>query len=177
VNGELWSILVLFGRLGLVAFGSGSSILSEMDRETVGRGWVDHAQFVQAFAVSQLTPGPQVLYTTIIGYFAAGYPGAVLATVAFCLPPGILTVLLASLWSRRSASPWPFVVRRALGPVAIGLIAASSYALAPAALGSWWAIALAAGGFVVINLRPRVGPLWVIGAGAVVGAAATIATS
>jgi chromate transporter len=169
VTGELWSIVLLFGRLGLVAFGSGSSILSEMDRETVGRGWVDHAQFVQAFAVSQLTPGPQVLYTTIIGYFAAGFPGAVLATVAFCLPPGILSVALASLWSRRSTSPWPAVIRRALGPVAMGLVAASSFALAPAALSSGWAIALAAIGFVVLNLR-RISPLWVVAIGAIVGA-------
>ena len=170
MSGELWSIVLLFGRLGLVAFGSGSSILSEMDRETVARGWVDHAQFVQAFAVSQLTPGPQVLYTTIIGYFAAGYPGAVLATVAFCLPPGILTVLLATLWSRRSTSPWPIVVRRALGPVALGLVAASSYALAPAALSSPWAIALAALGFLVLNARPGISPLWVVATGAIVGA-------
>ena len=170
MTSELWSILLLFGRLGLVAFGSGSSILSEMDRETVARGWVDHAQFVQAFAVSQLTPGPQVLYTTIIGYFAAGYPGAVLATVAFCLPPGILTVLLASLWSRRSASPWPAVVRRALGPVALGLVAASSFALAPAALSSAWAVAVAGVGFVLLNVRPRLSPVWIVLSGAVVGA-------
>jgi chromate transporter len=169
VSGELWSILVLFGRLGLVAFGSGSSILSEMDRETVARGWLDHAQFVQAFALSQLTPGPQVLYTTIIGYFAAGYAGAVLATVAFCLPPAILSVVLASLWSRRSSSPWPVVIRRALGPVAMGLVAASSFALAPAALSSTWAIALAAIGFVVLNVR-RLSPLWVVAIGALVGA-------
>ena len=166
---ELWSILLLFGRLGLVAFGSGSSILSEMDRETVARGWLDHAQFVQAFAMSQLTPGPQVLYTTIIGYFAAGYPGAALATVAFCLPPAILSVVLASLWSRRSTSPWPALIRRALGPVAMGLVAASSFALAPAALSSTWAIALATVGFLVLNVR-RISPLWVVATGAVVGA-------
>ena len=169
MTSELWNILLLFGRLGLVAFGSGSSILSEMDRETVARGWVDHAQFVQAFAISQLTPGPQVLYTTIIGYFAAGYPGAILATLAFCLPPGILSVLLASLWSRRSTSPWPAVIRRALGPVAMGLVAASSFALAPTALASTWAIALAAIGFVVLNVR-RISPLWVVAIGAIVGA-------
>jgi chromate transporter len=170
VSGELWSIVVLFGRLGLAAFGSGSSILSEMDRETVARGWVDHAQFVQAFAISQLTPGPQVLYTTIIGYFAAGYPGAILATVAFCLPPGILTVILASLWSRRSTSPWPGAVRRALGPVALGLVAASSYALAPAALASPWAMALAVLGFLALNIYRRLSPLWIVATGAIVGA-------
>jgi chromate transporter len=169
MTGELWSILLLFGRLGLVAFGSGSSILSEMDRETVARGWLDHTQFVQAFAVSQLTPGPQVLYTTVIGYFAAGYPGAILASIAFCGPPAVLSVVLASLWSRRSTSPWPALIRRALGPVAMGLVAASSFALAPTALSSPWAIALAAVGFVVLNVR-RVSPLWVVAAGAIVGA-------
>ena len=52
MNETLWDILLLFGRLGVVAFGSGSSILSEMDREVVARGWLDHTQFVQAFAVS-----------------------------------------------------------------------------------------------------------------------------
>lgn len=170
MNETLWDILLLFGRLGVVAFGSGSSILSEMDREVVARGWLDHTQFVQAFAVSQLTPGPQVLYTTIIGYFAAGFPGAVVATVAFCLPPALLTVMFASLWSRRSSSPWPIVVRRALGPVAMGLVAASSYALAPAALSSGWAIAVAVLGFAILNVRPRVAPLWIIIAGATVGA-------
>jgi chromate transporter len=91
------------------------------------------------------------------------------ATVAFCLPPAIVCVVLASFWSRRSTSPWPMVIRRALAPVAMGLVAASSFALAPTALSSTWAIALAAVGFVILNVR-RVSPLWVVAAGAVVGA-------
>lgn len=171
---ELWQVLILFARLGMVAFGSGSSVLSEMERDTVALGWVDHTQFVQAFAVSQLTPGPQVLFTTIIGYFAAGYAGSVVATIAFCLPPAILTVVVAGLWSRPSKSLWPDAVRRSLGPVAIGLIGASSFTLAPAALGSWWALAIAVAGFGVLNLRPRLSPLWVIGAGAAIGAVAGV---
>jgi hypothetical protein len=51
----------------------------------------------------------------------------------------------------------------------MGLVAASSFALAPTALSSPWAIALAAVGFVVLNVR-RVSPLWVVAAGAIVGA-------
>lgn len=173
---ELLDILTLFLRLGLVAFGSGSSVLSEMDREVVARGWMNHTQFVQAFAVSQLTPGPQVLFTTIIGYFADGYAGAVVATLAFTLPPALLTVLLATLWTRPSESPWPSAIRRSLGPIAIGLIGASSYTLAPTALASWWAIALAVACFAVLNLRPRLSPVWIIVTGAVAGALVGVVT-
>lgn len=162
-------VFLLFARLGLVAFGAGTSVLAEMERESVQRGWIDHTQFVHAFALSQITPGPQMLLVAVVGYYAAGVEGALAASAGFFLPPGILTLLLASVWSRASSGGWPDAIRRALGPVAVGLMAAGVYAIAPAALAGIWPVLLFGAAMTWLLAMPDRSPLWVLGSGAAAG--------
>ncbi len=172
---DLVELFLLFLRLGLLAVGGGVSILSEAEREVVAHGWMDHASFVQAFALSQITPGPQMLYVAVVGYYAMGIAGAITASVAFFLPPALLALAVAATWDRLSRSPWPDAVRRSLGPVAVGLSAAGAYTLAPAALTSdftWTIFGLA---FAVLLFVPRVSPGWLVFAGAGAGLLARVA--
>ncbi len=166
---ELVDLFLLFLRLGLLAVGGGNAILAEAEREVVARGWVDHATFVQTFAISQVTPGPQMLYVAVVGYYVQGVLGALVASVAFFLPPALLTFVIAASWDRLSRSPWPDAVRRSLVPVAVGLSAAGAYALAPAALNSasnWLIFGIVAAWLLVF---PRVNPGWMVFSGAGVG--------
>ena len=43
--------------------------------------WMSDKQFADLFAISQLSPGPNVLIVTLIGYSVAGIAGALVATV------------------------------------------------------------------------------------------------
>lgn len=172
---ELIDVFLVFARLGLLAVGAGSAVLADMERESVARGWLDHGQFVQAFALSQVTPGPQFLFVAVVGYYAAGLGGATTAALGFFLPPGLLTLAVASSWARTSLSPWPDAIRRSLGPVAIGLMCAGLYTIAPTALSPSGAWLIFAASLAWLLVQPSRSPLWVVLPSAAAGAALRLA--
>lgn len=168
---ELWALLSVFSRLSVVAFGGGIGILPEMERESVGgHGWVDHQQFVDAFALSQVTPGPGMLMVVVIGLNAAGIPGALVAGLAMFGPTAFLTWFAANRWARLGASPRVALVRHTLAPVALGLLAAGCYTLVRLGVDSITGALVVAVAFLAVTPLGR--PPWqVIVASALAGAA------
>ncbi len=127
---DLVELLSVFARLSLVAFGGGVGILPEMERQVVGsQGWVTHQQFVDAFALSQVTPGPGMLMVAMIGYRAAGPVGAAIACLGMFGPAAAVTWFVADRWSRLGDHPAVALIRATLGPVALGLLGAGVYTL------------------------------------------------
>ena len=96
-------------------------------------------QFADVFAISQLSPGPNVLIVTLIGYSVAGVAGALAATLAMCGPTAILAYYVSRLLQRSSQSRWPAIIQAALVPLSIGLMAASALILALTSDRSWLA--------------------------------------
>ena len=114
-----------FFRLSFLCMGGGLSAIPEMQRQVVSiHGWLTAREFVDGYALSQVTPGPAMLVATFIGYRVGGLAGALLATAAMFLPTSFLTWFVAHRWGRLRARPWAAAVERALPPVAIGLMAA-----------------------------------------------------
>lgn len=155
---SLLDILVLFGRLGAVAFGGGTSVLPDLRRELVlDRHVLSETQFETAYALGQATPGPGVIFMLPMGYYAGGVAGAVVALLAFLVPALLLQVVLAHYWDRLTRSGWVRAIDRTLVPLAIGLTAASLHSLGTPLLGdarSVLALVLAAGAAIVFRVSP-----------------------
>src|SRR5207244_4336301 len=62
--------------------------------------WLTERQFIDAVAVSMITPGPVVITVAFIGYLVAGLAGATLAAIGVFLPVYLITVLLAPHFHR-----------------------------------------------------------------------------
>jgi len=168
---DLVDLVLLFGRLSFVAFGGGIGILPEMERAVVGgHGWVTHQQFVDSYALSQVTPGPGMLMVVMIGYRAAGVPGALVAGLSMFGPTGALTWLVADRWSRLGDRPVMALIRGTLSPVALGLLSAGCFTLFRLGVGSVTASLVAAGAFAAVA-GLKVSPALVVVAGAIVGMA------
>ncbi|MGI8549215.1 MAG: chromate transporter [Dehalococcoidia bacterium] len=165
----LVQLVEVFGRLSLLAVGGGISILPEMQRLTVGHyHWLSDSQFRDSYSLGQITPGPGMLMATAIGYRAAGFPGAVTATLAMFLPTCVLTVLVGRHWDRFSHSPWRVSLQRGLAPVTIGLMLAGVVTLGQTAV-TGPVTALVALLATAILLRSRISPSLLVLAGGVVG--------
>ncbi len=65
-------------------------------------GWLNQQQFLDAVAVSMITPGPVVITVAFIGYLTAGMAGAFVAAAGVFLPVW-LVVLVAAPWFERLA--------------------------------------------------------------------------
>ncbi|MDR3591092.1 MAG: chromate transporter [Negativicutes bacterium] len=131
MNNNLLSLLLLFGSLSLVSVGGGNTVIPDIHRETVlVRHWLSETEFAAAFAIAQAAPGPGSLLVALVGWKAAGWPGAVVATAAMYGPACVLTYFSCRLWLRFRDSSWRIAVEKGLAPVAIGLIFASGWVIA-----------------------------------------------
>ncbi len=99
--GVLWKILGYFAGAGLFVFGSGLAIVPFLYGGVVQQfRWLTERQFIDAVAVSMITPGPVVITVAFIGYLVAGVAGATLAAIGVFLPVYLVVVFLAPHFHR-----------------------------------------------------------------------------
>jgi chromate transporter len=170
----LLSLLFTFGLMSLFAVGGANAAIPEMHRIAVEvHHWMTDREFADIYAISQLSPGPNVLIVTLIGYTVAGFSGALVATLAMCVPTAALAYYV-SRWLRRSSkSRWPSIIQTALVPLSIGLMAASALIVAQAADRNWAAVALTLA-VAATAYATRLNPLYLLLAGGVLGFAGVI---
>jgi len=165
----LLTLATTFGLMSLFAVGGANSAVPEMHRVAVDvHHWLTDKQFADVFAISQLSPGPNVLIVTLIGYAVAGLGGALAATLAMCLPTALLAYGVSRFLGRSSQSRWPAIIQAALVPLSIGLMAASGLVLGLASDRTWVAAAVTIGAAVLASLT-RLNPLWLLAAGGCLG--------
>ncbi|MGM4932653.1 chromate transporter [Tardiphaga sp. 619_E2_N8_5] len=165
-----WSV----GLMSLFAVGGANSAIPEIHRLAVDvNHWMSDKQFADVFAISQLSPGPNVLIVTLIGYQVAGILGAMVATLAMCGPTAVFAYFVSQLLARSGHAQWPGIVQAALVPLSIGLMSASGLVLLFASDTTWTAF-LVTGSAAVLAFATRLNPLWLLVAGGLLGFAGVL---
>ncbi len=168
-GGVLASLAANFALLSLFAIGGANAAVPEMHRLAVEvQGWMSDRQFADLFAIAQLTPGPNVIIVTLIGYQAAGLAGAAVATAAMCGPTCVMTYYVGRVWEKFRTARWRIAIQAGLVPISIGLIAASAWVLAVAA-GSSGAAYLLTAATAAVAFLTRLNPLWLFAAAGALG--------
>lgn len=168
---EVAELAGVFGQLSLVSVGGINAVLPELKRQVVERhGWMSAADFAALYALAQAAPGPNMLVSTLIGWHVAGIAGALAATGALIGPCAVLTFLVAGAWHRFRDRPWRLLVQAGLMPVTAGLVVAAAIVLSEATAISAGHAGLTAVAAALLAAT-RLHPLWVLGAGAALGAA------
>lgn len=120
-------LFVFFASLSLLAFGGGSAVIPELQRQTVEvHGWLTERQFVDFYAITQVTPGPGMMVVTLIGYQVGGVSGALLAMLGMFGPTGLLMFAARRAWLRLTRSRWGDWLKQAARPLATGTMLASA---------------------------------------------------
>ena len=134
-------LLLLLFTANLATFGSGRLMVPILENSLVQEsGALTLDQFLFAFTVGRITPGPANLYVASIGWMLHGLPGALLAA-AVVLLPGYLILPLASGYRRLQDNGAVRGFGRGLMAGAVGLLLAStidigrSTLVSPAAVG------------------------------------------
>jgi chromate transporter len=71
---------------GLLTFGGAYTAIPFVRQDTVGRGWMTDAQFLDGLGLSGLIPAPLVIFVTFVGFVIGGLPGALVMTAGMFLP-------------------------------------------------------------------------------------------
>ncbi len=109
---------ILFLKASLFSSG-GFSNLPSLRQDLLGRRWASDAQFGQAIAIGQVSPGPNGLWVISLGYFTYGVLGAALALIAITIPP-LLVLVISAQYARVEERAW---VQGAMRGVSLAVIA------------------------------------------------------
>ncbi|HYY95227.1 MAG TPA: chromate transporter [Pyrinomonadaceae bacterium] len=160
--GLLLTLASIFLRIGTVTFGGGFVMVPLIESEVVNaRHWLTHQEFVEAFALGQITPGPVLITATFIGYRVAGTLGALVATVSIFLPSLCLTIAAGSSLRRFRANRQVQAFLRGVTPAVVGLLVAAAWSIGRAGVHTWVGVGLAVAAAFVL-LRYRVNPFLVM---------------
>ena len=178
-----------FASLSLLAVGGAITTAPDMHRYLVTeQGWLSEAQFNSSIALSQAAPGPNVLFVALLGWNvglnAGGGPGiggmawalallGMLITMVAIMLPSSLVSYNATRWAhanRHLRSVRAF--KAGLAPIVIALLMATGWLLMathdrPSEDWRPWLLTAVA---TLLVWRTRIHLLWLIGAGAVLGA-------
>ncbi len=154
-------------KVGALSFGGGFVIIPLMQQDAVDvYQWMTEAQFLNAVALGQVTPGPVVATVAAVGYAAHGAGGALLAAVVAFAPSFSFILLGGGRFERLRRDDRARGFLDGAGPAAIGAILGSAVTLAAALGENWQYVVLAAAAAALLIARRGVVQT-LMGAGAI----------
>src|SRR5947209_13371231 len=160
-------VYLLVAKACLTSFSGVTSIPVVRHDFVETRGVLSDRQLNAAIAVGRITPGPNGFYVVSVGYFAAGWPGAVAGTAAV-LTPAFLIIPMLRYLGRRADRPRVKSAIQAVTLAAAGLVVQALIPLARDAITGWVPAAIAVAGFLFLAITKR-DTAWVMAGSALVG--------
>jgi chromate transporter len=146
----MWTAL----KVGALAFGGGFVIVPLMQSDAVGTyHWMTHAQFLNAVALGQVTPGPLTQTVAVVGYAAAGVPGALLASLVAFAPSFSFVLIGAARFERLLHDRRVAGFLAGAAPAAAGAIVGAAVPLTGALSEGWQYVVAAAAALALLALR------------------------
>jgi len=165
-------LFLYFAVAGIAVFGSGLAILPYLYHGVVEEHhWLTEPQFLDAIAVSMITPGPVVITVAFIGYLVAGLPGALASALGVFLPVYLVVLLVGPHFERivRDARVRRFVLGVTAG--ATGAIAGAAALLSSRTITDTRTVAIAVAVILAIGTSLRVREPFAIAGAALLGIA------
>ena len=144
-------------KVGALAFGGGFVIVPLMQSDAVGvYHWMTHAQFLNAVALGQVTPGPVTQTVAAVGYSAGGLPAGLLAALVAFAPSFSFILFGAARFEQLLLNERVTAFLAGAAPAAAGAIIGSAIPLAAAMSEAWQYVVLAAAAIALLILRRSV---------------------
>lgn len=123
-QGRLRELALLFGKLGVIAFGGPAAHIAMTHREVVQqRRWLSDQEFLDLIGVTNLIPGPNSTEMTMhVGRVRAGGRGLVVAGASFILPAAAIVLACAIAYVRYGQTPSGQAILYGVKPVVLAII-------------------------------------------------------
>jgi chromate transporter len=153
--GGLGALAWVAFKVGALSYGGGFVIVPLMQHDAVTTyHWMTGAQFLNAVALGQVTPGPVVQTVAVVGYAAGGVGGGLLAALIAFAPSFAFVLVGGRHFDRIRANGAVETFLTGAGPAVIGAIAGSAIPLG-LAFGHLWQIPVLAGGLLWLFVLRR----------------------
>jgi len=162
-------LALVFLKVGTVIFGGGFAAIPFLQHEVVDiHHWLSMREFIDGVALGQVTPGPVAIMAAFIGYKVLGVPGALIAALGSFVPSLLMLWGLIHVYRRVSSNALVQGFLFGVMPAVTGMLLSATVFVGRSAISSPAQAVLAAFALCLL-LRFKVGPVWLILGGALVG--------
>ena len=168
-GGDWATVFAQFLMLSILSIGGAIGTAPEMHRFLVEQHhWMTNEQFSASVAIAQAAPGPNLLFVAVLGWGIGGLFGMCVTMTGIMLPSTTLTYFAARWGEARRSTRGVQAFVAGMAPLTVGLVLSTGFLLGKPAYGNPWLTAVAVA-TVVVCVRTKVSPLWLIATGGLVG--------
>ena len=136
---SLWHIFKVFGKIGAFTIGGGIPMIAAIKSELVERKWLTEEDFVDIITLAQTAPGLFAVNISILtGHRLCGTKGSVVATIASCLPPFLIILMVAIFFTSFKDNEYVLRAFKGIRPVVVALIGVPMIDMLKATKMRWW---------------------------------------
>ena len=136
---SLWKIFVVFAKIGAFTIGGGIPMIAAIKSELVERKWLKDEDFIDIITLAQTAPGLFAVNISILtGHKLRGTKGSVVATIASCLPPFLIILMVAMFFTNFKDNEYVIRAFKGIRPVVVALIGVPMIDMIKATKMRWW---------------------------------------
>ena len=159
---SLWEIFWIFAKIGAFTIGGGIPMIAAIKSELVERKWLTDEDFVDIITLAQTAPGLFAVNISILtGHRLRGTKGSVVATIASCLPPFLIILLIAMFFTAFKDNEYVIKAFKGIRPVVVALIGVPMIDMIKATKMRWWSWVIVISSMVLVCYL-SVSPIYIL---------------
>ena len=159
---SLWQIFLVFGKIGAFTIGGGIPMIAAIKSELVERKWLNDEDFIDIITLAQTAPGLFAVNISILtGHRLRGTKGSVVATIASCLPPFLIILLVAIFFTTFKDNEYVIKAFKGIRPVVVALIGVPMTDMLKSTKMRWWSWLIVVGSMTLVCFL-KVSPIYIL---------------
>ena len=159
---SLWKIFIVFAKIGAFTIGGGIPMIAAIKSELTEKGWLKDEDFIDIITLAQTAPGLFAVNISILtGHKLRGTKGSVVATIASCLPPFLIILLVAMFFASFKDNEYVISAFKGIRPVVVALIGVPMIDMIKATKMRWWSWVIVVSSMVLVCFL-KFSPIYII---------------
>ena len=159
---SLWKIFWIFAKIGAFTIGGGIPMIAAIKSELTKRKWLKDEDFLDIITIAQTAPGLFAANIAILtGHKLRGTKGSIVATIASCLPPFLIILLIAMFFTSFKDNEYAIRAFKGIRPVVVALIAVPMIDMIKATKMRWWSWVVVIASMTLVCLL-KVSPIYIL---------------
>lgn len=159
---SLWQIFLVFAKIGAFTIGGGIPMIAAIKTELVERNWLNEEDFIDIITLAQTAPGLFAVNISILtGHRLRGTKGSVVATIASCLPPFLIILMVAMFFTNFKDNEYVIKAFKGIRPVVIALIGVPMIDMIKATKMRWWSWVIVISSMTLVCFL-KVSPVYIL---------------
>ena len=159
---SLWQIFLVFAKIGAFTIGGGIPMIAAIKSELTRRNWLKDEDFLDIITLAQTAPGLFAANIAILtGHRLRGTKGSIVATIASCLPPFLIILVVAMFFTEFKDNEYILRAFKGIRPVVVALISVPMIDMLKATKMRWWSWVIVAASMTLVCFM-KVSPIYIL---------------